>query len=255
MSEAAILSPEAPQRRAVEAEIAREGEWAESEWMELLQLDEHLRIELQRVDAPAGLEEKLLAIPSESAKSAPRLRWAVAAAAAVLLVIAGSALFFLNDREASVNRRIANIGRIIIEDHAAGAGEAPLAIETDDISALFAGMEDYVGFTPRSPELPPEYRLTGGRACVLAGRRVIYTRWIKDGREYSLCMFCPDDFGLPNEFPKQAVAGGADKEYKALVWARNGCAFALVEEGHGTRITSIFDKTEGREVFAANLIE
>ena len=81
MGEAAALSPDDPERRAVEAEIAREGEWAEKEWLDLLRFDEHARIELRRVPVPAGLEDRLLSLPGEPASSRPVFRWAATAAA------------------------------------------------------------------------------------------------------------------------------------------------------------------------------
>lgn len=63
MGEAACLPPEDPLRQQVEAEIARQGEWAEIEWLELLAQDERFRIGLRRVEVPEKLEQTLLTIP------------------------------------------------------------------------------------------------------------------------------------------------------------------------------------------------
>jgi hypothetical protein len=230
MGEAAALSPDDPERRAVEAEIAREGEWAEKEWLDVLGFDEHVRVELQRVPIPAGLEERLYSIPGEAdARRRPIFRWAVtAAAAALMLICAGIAYFFVNG--GTTGRRIREIGLTAIADHAA---HKPLTIETRDESVLLASLGPQVYFKAIFPKLGEGFRLVGGRKCSLADRPVIYTRWEKDGYEYSLCLFCPKDFGLPSEFPRVTVVpkGGRGKgSHQALVWAEGGCAYVLVAE-------------------------
>jgi hypothetical protein len=230
MGEAAALPPDDPERRAVEAGIAREGEWAEKEWLDLLRFDEHARIELRRVPPPAGLEDRLLSLPGEHAlQRRPILRWAVtAAAAALVLICVGIAYFFVNG--GNTGRRVREIGIAAIANHAV---HEPLTIETHDRSALLASLGPQVHFRAMLPKLSEGFKLMGGRKCSLDDRPVIYTRWERDGYEYSLCLFCPKDFGLPNEFPRRTVVpgGGEGKgTYEALVWAEDGCAYVLVAE-------------------------
>lgn len=229
MGEAAALSPDDPERRAVETEIAREGKWAEKEWLDLLRFDEHARIELRRVPVPPGLEDRLLSLPGETVFPRPVFRWAATAAvAAVVLLSIGIGYFFLTG--GSAGRRIREIALTAVADHAA---QEPLTVETQDGAALLAALGPQVHFKAMLPKLDEGFRLLGGRKCSLADRPVIYTRWEKGGYEYSLCLFCPKDFGLPNEFPRRTVVprgGEGDGTYEAVVWAEDGCAYVLVGE-------------------------
>ena len=114
MGEVAALPPDDPMRREVEAEIASHGYWAEREWLELLGLDECLRIELRRSSKALGLEERLLGVPDETSLPRHRLiRWSMAAAAVLLLVCGGLAVLLLPGRNPA--QQIRQIGLTAIE--------------------------------------------------------------------------------------------------------------------------------------------
>ena len=71
MHVAALMGPDDPLRRDLEGRIAAEGDWAEHEWTALLDEDRRLRLELQRVDLPPRLTERLMAIPDQVAPARP----------------------------------------------------------------------------------------------------------------------------------------------------------------------------------------
>lgn len=93
MSEAALLPPEHPLRQAVVEHVAATDGSLEQEWLELVQEDERLRVELARVKPPPpGLHQRLMEIPLQARPSSPagRFRWAIAAmiaAAALALAV------------------------------------------------------------------------------------------------------------------------------------------------------------------------
>jgi hypothetical protein len=133
---------------------------------------------------------------------------------------------FLASRES--NRQIREIALTAIVDH---MESRRLAVETEDESALLAVLGPQVHFKTRLPDLGAEFRLLGGRKCTYNERPILYTRWERGGHAYSLCQFCPKDFGLPGAFPGRTVVpqpGDAKERYKALVWAQDGCAYVLV---------------------------
>ncbi len=229
MGELAALPVDDPQRRKLEAAIAREGDWAEKEWHELPRFDEWLRIELRRGPEPAGLKERLLAIPDEA--RLPRrslVRGSMVAAAALLLVCAGLMALFMSGRDPA--QRIREIGLAAVGDHMAGQH---LMIETSDGPSLIAALRSQMHFDLKLPHLGDEFQLLGGRKCAFGQHPVLYTRWRRGEYEYSLYQFCPKDFGLPSDFSKRTVVpdnSRAARRCTALMWTEDGCAYVLVAE-------------------------
>lgn len=229
MGEAAVLSADDPRRQEVMRRVQNAGAWAEDEWVALLDVDERLRVELPRVSTPAGMEERLLGIPTEASLPGRSLRrWSMVVIAALVLVCCGVAALFLSGRNPA--QRIREIGIIAIGDHMAGQ---QLTIETSNGQALIAALKPQMHFDVKLPQLGQGFRLLGGRKCAFDRRPVVYTRWERGGHEYSLYQFCPKDFGLPSDFSRRAVViddGGRDVACNALVWTENGCGYVLVAE-------------------------
>ncbi len=244
MGEAAALAPDDPLRREVEDEIARQGDWAQKEWLELLGLDECLRIELRRSPEAVGLEERLLAVPDETSLPRHRLiRWGMAAAAVLLLVCGGLAVLLLSDRDPA--QQIRQIGLTAIEDHMAGQR---LTVKTSETATLVTALRPQIHFDLKLPRLGEGFRLLGGRKCVIRKQTVLYTRWEKGGYEYSLYQFCPKDFGLPNDFSRRTVVtegARAEDACDALVWTEKGCAYVLV--AHRNAFVPSLTKSAGTE--------
>lgn len=235
MSEAAVLSRGDPQRQAIEAEIAREGDGAEQEWLDLLREDEQMRLELQRVPLISGLEERLLAIPDEIQR--PRrlaMRWWMSGAVAALLALAvGIGLIHHLRRTSAFSERIQRIAFLAMDDHISAH---PLVIETSDRSAMKEHLSARVHFPIKMPALPAEFELLGGRKCSIGAQVVAYTRWRRRQRDYSLFQFCPKNFDLPDAFPRRIItrkeSGVVGEPCEVLIWAENGCAYAIVGESN-----------------------
>jgi len=65
MAEAVALPTDDPARREVLARVREAGDWAQAEWVELVESDERLRMQLSRVEVPEGLARRLLAASAE----------------------------------------------------------------------------------------------------------------------------------------------------------------------------------------------
>ncbi len=244
MGEVAALAPDDPLRREVEDEIARQGDWAQKEWLELLGLDECLRIELRRTPETLGLEDRLLAVPDETSLPRHRLvRWGTAAAAVLLLICGGLAVLVLPGRDHT--QRIREIGLTAIGDHMASQR---LTVETSETATLVTVLKPQIHFDVKIPQLGQGFRLLGGRKCVISKQTVLYTRWEKGGHEYSLYQFCPKDFGLPNDFSRRTVVSDglrSEDACDALVWTEKGCAYVLV--AHRNAFVPSLTKSSGTE--------
>ena len=229
MEEAALLPTEDPMRREIETRIVEAGTWAEKEWLELLQSDEQLRLDLQRVAAPAGLDEKLTAIPDEVPIPLPSRRFWIypATAAAMLLLTVGVLQLLESQNEGSLN----TIAMLAISNH---QNIDYVSIDSDKEGEVEDHLARKVEFDVRIPALAKHLQLKGGRKCGLGTQDVVCSRWVKGDRKYSLYQFCCKDFGLPGDILKQIVIpkfpSVSNKEYSVLFWTEGNCAYALVAD-------------------------
>lgn len=231
MGEAAVLPPEDPQRRDVEARIAKAGAWAEQEWLAILEEDEHLRLELMRVEAPAGLEERLLGFPDSLSRRRPplvrRLWWAVAAA--VLLVVGGALLLSRSERRLDPSTQVNSLATLALDKH---SRDQHVSIETADANLLAEALSAELPFAVAFPQLGPEFRLIGGRGDELHGRPVGYSLWATREGNCALFVFRGEDFDLPDNLGKKrkchrnlAKPGGP---CDVMVWTTGARGYAFV---------------------------
>lgn len=231
MGEAAALPHDDPQRLDVVREIGRSRGPLEREWLELVREDERLRLELARVEPPAHLQQRLLAI-SREARSGQRWfrrasRWLYAAAAA--LVLAGFMTWgtLAYQSRARVARSLDQVATLTMACH---ESEPQLSIVTSDWQDIWSATHTAVHYPVDRPMLDPAFQLMGGKVMTLGGSKMIYTRWQKDGRVYSLHQLCGKEFGLPLGIPRQEVRPGSlsKARCRVIVWTENHCDYALV---------------------------
>ncbi len=89
MSEAVLLPPSDPLRQSVVERVAATDGPLEREWLELVQDDERLRVELARVKPPRpDLHRRLLDIPAQAQPNAVMsgMRWWIAAAVGAVVI-------------------------------------------------------------------------------------------------------------------------------------------------------------------------
>ncbi len=238
MGEAASLPPEDPIRRQIEADIARQGEWAEKEWLELLAQDEHFRIALRRVEIPPNLDKCLLEIPEKGIRS-ERTSIFSRIAAAVLMVVFLICLYSLfinieslwkNDaaRQQSILQSIATRA---VEDH---LNHRSIKIETSDPAEFRNKLAGKVPFAVVLPELGSDFKLLGGRSCKFGMNPIIYSLWKAPRGEYSLIQLKLADFDLAGVDKKELVKPKDPLIEKSpceiLFWSSGDAGFILVAD-------------------------
>ncbi len=238
MGEAAALPPEDPIRREVEARIAASGGWAEEEWLDLLEFDDRVRIELLRIHLPEGLEQNLLNIPDGIMPTkSRRIRLPWQACAAALLIFAASAVlvWLVGGRGDARMKSLEILAILALKDH---VGDAHLAFETDNGEALERFLTGAVPFEVQVPDLGPLVKLKGGRRCVLGLHPVVYSLWEGPGGRLTLYQFQTEKFDLPAPLDKTLVQIEEplteNQRFGALIWQSGKAGYVLVADEAGT---------------------
>jgi anti-sigma factor RsiW len=236
MGEVASLLHDDPDRQAVLRQISRIDGPLQREWIDLVQQDERLRLDLGRVTPPPGLQERLLAIQQQHR---PRKAWFfrgsrwMAALAASLVLIAGiwATLAIRQHQQAQTLQTIATL---TIASH---EGRPELSVVSSDWSAIEASLKNNVPFPVELPRLDPNLKLTGGKVMTLAGNKAIYTCWQSGGRTYSLYQFCGKDFGVHFAIPRQTIKPkiASASPCRVIMWTEDHCDYALVIENNAGR--------------------
>lgn len=235
MQEVAALSHDDPERVAVVERVGQLGGDLEDEWLELLQFDEELRVQLARPVAPPDLRRRLLVIPDQQTQAvgAPanwrRLWGRLAMAASFLLVGLTVLLLLLTSRPGGGDPT--EFADLMVTAH---QSQPELALVTDDWEMVRASFADQMPFDPIRPQTPPEWELLGARLTALGGHNVIYTRWSDGERTYSLSVYCAEQFGLPRHFDPKLVHpkfAAPDPDCRVVLWADRHCDYALVITG------------------------
>ena len=231
MEEVAALPADDPRHKEVFRQISQAGPWAEQYWLELLRDDEKLRLLLRHVHPSEDLRERLLNIPATTVLRRTNVRRALvfAGVAVICLIVAVWASLPAMQTGPTLTEATRALAVLAATDHV----ERPeLTVQTAMSSEVVAQLNAGVKFPISIPALGEEYDLLGGRVCKFGTRPIVYTRWRRRGREYSLYQVWPTDFDLPRTFPTQVVSIPAKPKepagYRVIVWSEGHCAFALV---------------------------
>jgi hypothetical protein len=238
MEEAALFAPEDPVRQAMVREISQLGGGVEQEWMDILQENERLRIDLARVNPPPGLQERLLAIPEQNH---PRMRWWFRppllsprwiGAVAALLAVAFGLIALLGQWEPRQARAVQTVASLAMASHEA---YPQLQIASSDWGEIERSIDREFRFEIQRPDMPPDVELVGAAVTTLAGSEVLYTRWREPGGVYcSVYQFCARDFDLKRPLPRQAILPGVGdidgRPFEVIVWSEGHCDYALVRK-------------------------
>lgn len=232
MGEAAALPADDPQRIAMQAEVSRLGPWAEAAWLALQQEGERWRLELARVEVPAGLEDRLLRIPTDAPATPlsrllhPSLLARVSLAAGLVLAVGAWFLFAGRPTTPDPIEAVALMAR---NDH---LETHDLDVRGTEAAAVATGLHDRIPFDIHFPALGESLRIEGGRRCTLGSHPVCFTTWRRDGARLTLLQLRRTDFGLPANLvptlvtPRGAAAGAPPVD--VLVWTEGEFGYALV---------------------------
>ncbi|MBW7998352.1 MAG: hypothetical protein FVQ81_17630 [Candidatus Glassbacteria bacterium] len=241
MLEASMLPPDDPLRSELEAELAAEGDWARGEWLELLEENERIRLELLNVRVPEKLAGGLMQISAGSGTgfaartfASPVLR--IAATVLLMIGFGGGALFFMRDN-ARTDRQIELIAELALESY---VHDHDVSVITLDPGYLERNLEGTVPFQVKMPVVQSDLSLIGGRSSSLGAYPAVYTRWSHQAGQQSRCaiiQFRSKDFGLPESAAKEVVQSSnvncpstLDKDCNVVVWSEGGNGYALVAD-------------------------
>lgn len=231
MEEVVALPDEHPMRAEVIERITQAGPEAEAYWLNLTQEDEQLRLMLKHVNTPHGLHDRLRSIP-ETADAITETqtviykynRW-ISGVAAILLI--GVMIFIFAQPETL--QATETVAMMAITHHTNQADE--LKVTSSDPRVVERTLSAGLHFNVTMPKMDPAYKLLGGGKCKFGSHDVVYTRWEKEGKTFTLYQFCKHYFGIPRELQQQTVKPKVSSKYKVLFWSKDDiCAYALVEE-------------------------
>ena len=237
MEEVVALPHDDPRRRRVMDMVESAGDWAETRWLELLREDEQLRLSLRHVNAPKGLEERLLDLPLGRTRIGLGFFRRVASLVTAVVFLAGVLLIgYASMRlQPSINDAVQHLAALTIRDHAKRPALSIKATNRDFVRVALAAE------APMNVSLPPlssDYNMIGGRVCALGSCPIIYTRWVHNGVDHSLYQVRPEDFHLTRDFAPQMITVPATPDGRSgctvLVWVDGTDAFVLVCDDHAT---------------------
>ena len=241
MGESACLPEDDPQRQRVVREVLARGPAAEQQWLALLRDDERLRLALRRVDPPADLEQRLLAIPDQA--PVPTAGWrrrlglvamGLAAAVVVGLVLWQVVVISPGGQAGRVPDPVITDAKQRFIALAVRLHEQapPLSVETSQPGRIETELAGYLPAPIQVPSLGEEYVLVGAVATTLNGRRVVVTRWRHEDQDCSLYQFCPGEFDLPMGMPSEEFVTSIDSDgkhqYRIKLWSHKHCAYVLM---------------------------
>ncbi len=232
LGEASALPPDDERRQAVEAEVARRGGWAQAQWLSLLEEGERMRLELARADAPAGLEERLLAIPADTRPPMlPRTGPGRFVAIAALLLIVVGAIWMLRPVDTrSLEERLNAVGVMAVNDHR-NTHSWDVTAETAD--ELATKLRPHIPFEVNIPREVGGLGVVGGRLCKLGGHPVAFSLWKGQG-PVTLLQIRRADFDLPADlaprFMRPCRDGDRACEHDVLMFGRGEYVWVFVAD-------------------------
>lgn len=210
LGEAATLPADDLRRLDVEAKVKERGGQALAHWEALLAEDEAWRGALRDVDVPAGLEQRLRAIPAQngprvrgaSLPTRRRLLWAAAA-----VVVLGLGTFLVARAMGGADARIQEVALLALNDH---LDTHTQDVVTDDVRELERDLQDHIPFPVHVPALGAGIELVGGRRCTLGSHTVAFTAWRGSAGRLSMVQMRRADFGLPADMTPRVVRPAGD---------------------------------------------
>jgi hypothetical protein len=238
MLEASFLEPGDPRRKEVEQSIAREGGWAEEEWVKLLEENRRLSLEVARVELPAALEKSLLAIATASGAAAAiekmlggRAFLRVAAVAVLTVAVGWAANLYL--WRAGPVHEIETVAALALSNHVTNQDVTVITLDPQYLEKHLRAAVPFKIVMPAVNNLS----LIGGRSESLGTHPVVHTRWARGDGRCSLYQFRSSDFNLPEHTGKEVIPGSKvncpvarDKNCNVVIWTESGRGYALVAD-------------------------
>jgi len=233
MDEAVLLPEDHPTRKQVMRRVQQAGDWAEEHWVELVTMNERMRLELPQVTPPAGLTERLLTITTttQPRRHSSAKRRAFAAAFAAMLVMGLLVWQWPTGSGAGV-AAAQSVAQLAAADH---LREPAMTVRSSNSDEVVTTLDAATALAVRMPHLGEDYRLEGGRICKFDQRPVVYTCWRRDGQTLSLYQFEPEAFGLTRGFSRMrtTIQPSPDSPAQRVeIWSEGANGYVLVCDEH-----------------------
>lgn len=246
-AEVACLPAGDPHRDALLRQLEGAPPKERQRWEEELALSDRLREELGRVDVPANLQARLLAVPAAEmqlvgekavvSKPTRRVFGMPPRAAAGLVIVAGLAAAYLFTRKPAAPERLdaavaKSLAALAVQHHATPPAVVSADPEKVKQSLEASGLD--VPVIMLAPE--PGTTLEGGGTCNFGGVKAAFTRWKNGDSTYTLYEFNGRKLGAPGIFysvTQQPRELWNDQfQYQVFVFpgSQGKCCWALVME-------------------------
>lgn len=231
MDEAVLLPEDHPTRKQVMQRVQQAGDWAEEHWVELVTMNERMRLDLPQVTPPTGLTERLLTITAttQTRRHSSVKRRVVAGAFAAILVI-GLAVWQWPAGPGDGATAAQAVAQLAAADH---LQEPVMTVRSSNPDEVEAALDAATALAVRMPDLGNDYQIEGGRICKFDKHPVVYTCWRRDGRMHSLYQFKPEAFGMRRGFNRTQTIIQSSPDLPAQrveIWSDGPSGYALVCE-------------------------
>jgi len=233
MADAVLLPEDHPTRKQVMQRVQRAGDWAEEHWVELVTMNERMRLDLPQVTPPAGLTERLLTITAttQTRRHSSAKRRAFAGAFAAMLVM-GLLVWQWPAGSGEDVAAAQTVAQLAAADH---LREPAMTVRSSNPDEVVTALNAATALAVRMPDLGEDYRLEGGRICKFDQRQVVYTCWRRNGQIHSLYQFEPDVFGLTRGFSRiQTIIRPSldSRAQRVEIWSEGPNGYVLVCDEH-----------------------
>jgi len=249
LAELANLPRGDSRRQAFEDDLANADASQQEYWRTIMRETDHLSAEFSRLDVPPNLQARLMQIaaPPVAPKRAGwmniQISWKHLLGGAVAAAILAGAYFLFEPKPArmvALDDSFADeIGTQAVQTH---ESQTPLQITNTDPHVVETALtQDKMPFPVAV--LQPNFHLdlVGGGTCDMAGTPAVYTRWRKDGDNYTLLEFDGRRIGIPAEFYRRIDVPQKlwhdTHHYRVVLWPGNSgeCTWALVLESDNAK--------------------
>ncbi len=220
-----------------------------AQWNAMVAEGEKLRAGLRNVEVPAELQARLMAqaeslVTRETGKrgrigmrgiSRP-VRWMAAAAAVVICVFVGRNGLEMYAQARDV-RGLEAIGAMAAANLESPSGMVLASSDERAVESALAAQHTEMKPMVMNYRLKGT-RLLGGGVTTLGGHRTLFTRWERNGQQFTLYQFVPGEYQLREEFAahEEALAmggkgaGGGGGAGRSWYWSDPGnhCGWALL---------------------------
>jgi hypothetical protein len=248
LQELAALPPGDPRRREFEANLSMASPAERLYWSSVLRETDRLYSEMQHVQVPSGLQDRLLQIAAPQNQPIWK-RWMnfpfdwrfLVGGLVTAAIVAGACFWFAEPSHpvALADSFAEQIANQAVHEH---EQPPPLQVTGSDLKTVEAALNHgQVPFPVVVLQPAGKLDLQGGGACDMDGTPAVYTRWTSNGQLETLYQFDGRKIGIPARFYRRMEVPTSlwhdTHHYRVVIWPGDGgqCTWALVLESENAK--------------------